>query len=148
MEIVGDRGPNSQATACDMDQKRNVIFYTQLSKNGVGCWKVGAAFCEENTPLVISDCNLLEFPNDLKVDPEGNLWILSDRQSRFLYDAMDFEQFNFRILTAPVAKVIEGSTCEKPVKPGSAKSKPKDDKQKGGFFKRNKSAGEVTRRTN
>lgn len=125
-----------------------------MNKNGVGCWNTEKQFNEENTPVVFSDCNILEFPNDIKVtggsrcnrlegppmynvaivcirfeepkmwvpnlftfisqvDQEGNLWILSDRQSRFLYDAIDLDQVNFRVLTAPVASFIQGTPCEK-----------------------------------
>ncbi|CAH0590034.1 unnamed protein product [Chrysodeixis includens] len=111
--IIGDRGPRSQATACDIDPATNVLFYTQVCKNGLGCWNIDKPFNEENTPLILSDCNLMEFPNDVKADREGNLWILSDRQSRFLYEAMDFEQVNFRVLTSPTSTLIQGTSCEK-----------------------------------
>ncbi|CAH1640453.1 unnamed protein product [Spodoptera littoralis] len=113
VEIIGDRGPNSQATSCDIDPSTNVLFYTQVCKNGLGCWNLNKQFNDANTPLILSDCNLMEFPNDVKADREGNLWILSDRQSRFLYEAMDFDQVNFRVLTAPTATLIQGTACEK-----------------------------------
>ncbi|XP_035435689.1 L-dopachrome tautomerase yellow-f2 isoform X2 [Spodoptera frugiperda] len=113
VEIIGDRGPNSQATSCDIDPSTNVLFYTQVCKNGLGCWNLNKEFNDINTPLILSDCNLMEFPNDVKADREGNLWILSDRQSRFLYEAMDFDQVNFRVLTAPTSTLIQGTACEK-----------------------------------
>ncbi|XP_049877031.1 L-dopachrome tautomerase yellow-f-like [Pectinophora gossypiella] len=113
VEVVGDRGPKSQATACDFDLTTNVLFFTQVSKNGFGCWNVERPFIKEFTPIVMKDCSLMEFPNDIKVDHEGNLWVLSDRQARFLYEAMDFNQVNFRVLTAPIAQVIQGTPCEK-----------------------------------
>lgn len=50
---------------------------------------------------------------NFQADREGNLWILSDRQSRFLYEAMDFDQVNFRVLTAPTSTLIQGTACEK-----------------------------------
>ncbi|CAG5043102.1 unnamed protein product [Parnassius apollo] len=109
IKIVGEQG--SQSTACDYDAGTNVLFFTQLSKNGVGCWNLDRKFTEENTPLLVSDCNVLEYPNDIKVDPDGNVWILSDRQSRFLYDQMNFEQTNFRVLTARASTLISGSRC-------------------------------------
>lgn len=31
-QIIGDRGPKSQATACDIDPATNVLFYTQVGK--------------------------------------------------------------------------------------------------------------------
>ncbi|XP_063830851.1 L-dopachrome tautomerase yellow-f-like [Ostrinia nubilalis] len=113
VEIIGDRGPMSQASACDYDQKNNILFYTQLCKNAIGCWNVDRPFIPENTLILMKDCNMLEFPNDVKVDQEGNLWILSDRQSRFLYDSMNFSQVNFRVLTAPVTSLVQGTPCER-----------------------------------
>ncbi|XP_049700777.2 L-dopachrome tautomerase yellow-f2 [Helicoverpa armigera] len=113
VEIIGDRGPKTQATACDIDPATNVLFYTQVCKNGLGCWNLDKPFSRENTPLILSDCNLMEFPNDVKADKDGNLWILSDRQSRFLYEAMDFGQVNFRVLTAPTSTLIQGTPCDR-----------------------------------
>ncbi|CAF4787906.1 unnamed protein product [Pieris macdunnoughi] len=112
-EVVGDRGPLSQATATDFDPLNNVIFYAQLNRNGISCWNTEKPLNEDNVPLILSDCTVLEFPNDLKVDQEGTLWILSNRQSRFLYDSMDNNEVNFRVLSAPTSKLIQGTACEK-----------------------------------
>nr|XP_026496508.1 L-dopachrome tautomerase yellow-f2-like [Vanessa tameamea] len=114
VQVLGDRGPMSQATACDYDHSHNVIFYTQLSRNGVSCWNLDRQMTVGNVPLVTSDCMILEFPSDVKIDKDSNLWILSNRQSRFLYGSMDFNQINFRVLTAPVGKIIKGTACERP----------------------------------
>ncbi|XP_053614684.1 L-dopachrome tautomerase yellow-f-like isoform X2 [Plodia interpunctella] len=113
VEVIGDRGPNTQSTACDYDPKNNVLFYTQLSKNGLACWNVDRPFDADNTPLLFSDCQMMEFPNDVKVDNESNIWILSDRQSRFLYESMDFDQVNFRVLSAPASLMIQETACGK-----------------------------------
>ncbi|CAH2042679.1 unnamed protein product, partial [Iphiclides podalirius] len=134
VQIVGDRGPMSQATACDYDPGTNVLFYTQLSKNGVGCWNLDREFSEQNTPLLLSDCSLLEFPNDIKVkdyldtfiyinridtyvierevDSEGDVWLLSDRQSRFLYGRIEPSRVNFRVLRAPAARLVRATRCQ------------------------------------
>ncbi|XP_072942429.1 L-dopachrome tautomerase yellow-f-like [Epargyreus clarus] len=113
VQVIGNRGPQTQATACDFDLEHNVLFHTLLSKNGVSCWNVDKPFKRDNVPLIISECTALEFPNDIKVDHEGSLWILSNRQSRFLYEAMNFTDVNFRVLSAPVASVIQGTACER-----------------------------------
>ncbi|CAH0401455.1 unnamed protein product [Chilo suppressalis] len=111
--VVGEKGPFSQASACDFDPKNNVLFFTQVCKNAIGCWNIDKPFTPQNTPTVVRDCTLLEFPNDVKVDKEGNLWILSDRQARFLHGHLDPAQVNFRVLTAPVTKLIQGTACER-----------------------------------
>ncbi|CAB3257905.1 unnamed protein product [Arctia plantaginis] len=113
VEVVGDRGPKSQATACDIDPKTNILFYTQVCKNGLGCWNIDKPFSIENSPVIFSDCNLMEFPNDVKVDNEGNVWMLSDRQSRFLYEGMDYEDINFRVLSAPSNLLVQDTACAK-----------------------------------
>ncbi|XP_050682647.1 L-dopachrome tautomerase yellow-f2-like isoform X4 [Leptidea sinapis] len=113
VEVIGDRGPLSQATAADLDLVHNVMFYSQLSRNGISCWNTEKAMTKENVPLILSDCVLLEFPNDVKIDHENNLWILSNRQSRFLYDTLNHSVVNFRILKAPASTLIKGTPCEK-----------------------------------
>lgn len=52
------------------------------------------------------------FPNDIKVDAVGNLWVLSDRLPQFMYDSLDPEDVNFRILTASVKDAIMGTACD------------------------------------
>ncbi|XP_026320861.1 L-dopachrome tautomerase yellow-f2-like [Hyposmocoma kahamanoa] len=112
VEVVGDRGPNTQSTACDYDPCTNVLFYTQLNKNGVGCWNLDKPFHGDNVHVLVSDCTLMEFPNDVKVDADCNVWILSDRQSRFLYNTMNYSDVNYRIMSAPACMLIQGTTCE------------------------------------
>jgi hypothetical protein len=36
--LLGDRGEKSQSTAEVYDEKTNVIFYTQINRDGIGCW--------------------------------------------------------------------------------------------------------------
>lgn len=62
--------------------------------------------------MVDSDQTALEFPNDLKVDAEGNLWVLSDRMPRFLYKELVPQEENFRILTGSTESLIKGTPCE------------------------------------
>lgn len=52
------------------------------------------------------------FPNDVKVDANGTLWVLSDRLPKFMYESLDSEDVNFRILTAPVKDAIMGTACD------------------------------------
>lgn len=52
------------------------------------------------------------FPNDIKVDANGSLWVLSDRLPKFMYESLDPEDVNFRILTAPVKDAIMGTACD------------------------------------
>lgn len=62
--------------------------------------------------MVDSDQTALEFPNDLKVDSDGNLWVLSDRMPRFLEEKMDYHDDNYRILTGSTDSLIKGTPCD------------------------------------
>lgn len=108
---MGDRGINGQATAEFFDETTKVLFYTQVNKDGIGCWNSQKPYTEENQGLVDSDSDALVFPNDLKVDNNGTLWVLSDRMPIFLYKQLDPKQFNYRILRAKTSEIIQGTPC-------------------------------------
>lgn len=104
--LVGDRGVNGQATAEYLDPKTNVLFYTQVNKDAIGCWNANKEYTPDTQGLVDSDSDALVFPNDLKVDNDGNLWILSDRMPIFLFKKLNPNEFNYRILTAKISDII------------------------------------------
>lgn len=110
-KLMGDRGPNSQSSAEFYDPESGVIFYTQVNKDGVGCWNTAKQLNIDTQGLVDSDSDALVFPNDLKVDNEANLWVLSDRLPTFIYKELDPEQYNYRILTGSVNDLIRGTPC-------------------------------------
>lgn len=104
--MVGDRGLNGQATAEYLDPKTNVLFYTQVNKDAIGCWNANKEYTPDTQGLVDSDSDALVFPNDLKIDNDGNLWVLSDRMPIFLFKKLDPNQFNYRILKAKISDII------------------------------------------
>ncbi|XP_022204541.2 protein yellow [Nilaparvata lugens] len=112
---LGSRGPNSQATASMIDEKSGVLFYTQVNKNGIGCWnsvKHANEYSADTNGLVSSDNDTMVFPNDLKVDRDSNLWVLTDKLPLYIYRSLDNDDVNFRIFKAPVAEVIKGTVCD------------------------------------
>ncbi|XP_050523549.1 protein yellow isoform X4 [Daktulosphaira vitifoliae] len=114
-KVLGSRGPNSQASGSSLDEKTGVLFYTQVNKDGIGCWnsnRFADEYSADTNALVVSDSITLEFPNDLKVDNNGNLWVLSDRLPRFLYKGLDTNDVNFRIFNAPVVDLVKDTVCE------------------------------------
>lgn len=108
--LLGDRGPKSQATAEFYDDKTDVIFYTQINRDAIGCWNIKKPYTPENQGLVDSDSDALVFPNDLKVDRDGKLYVLSDRMPLFLYGSLKPE-YNYRILTGRTSEIISGTAC-------------------------------------
>ncbi|XP_058820449.1 protein yellow [Topomyia yanbarensis] len=111
-KLMGDRGPNSQSSAEFYDPETGVIFYTQVNKDGIGCWNTAKPLNPDTQGLVDSDSDALVFPNDLKVDNEGNVWVLSDRLPMFIFTSLDPEQYNYRILTGKISEIIKGTPCD------------------------------------
>lgn len=112
-KLLGDRGPNSQSSAEFYDAETGVIFYTQVNKDGVGCWNTVMPLNADTQGLVDSDSDALVFPNDLKVDTEGTLWVLSDRLPMFIFTSLDADQYNYRILVGETREMIKGTPCDK-----------------------------------
>ncbi|XP_067621168.1 protein yellow [Eurosta solidaginis] len=111
-QFVGDRGMNGQSTAEVYDKDTNVIFYTQVNKDAIACWNVNRPYDLESQGLIDSDSHTLVFPNDLKVDAEGIVWVLSDKMPSYLYKELDAAAVNYRILTGNNRELIKGTPCE------------------------------------
>lgn len=110
--LVGNRGEGGQSSAEFFDEKSNVLFYTQVNKDAVYCWNANKPYTLDNLAIVDSDSDALIFPNDLKVDREGNIWVLSDRMPIFIYSQLNATQYNYRILNGKVSDLILGTACE------------------------------------
>lgn len=111
-KLVGDRGPNGQSSAEFYDEKTGVLFYTQVNKDGVSCWNSRKPYNPDTQGIVDTDSDALVFPNDLKIDAQGNLWVLSDRMPLFIYSSLKPQEFNYRILRKNVEESIRGTVCE------------------------------------
>jgi len=110
-KLEGDRGDKTQASASDIDEKTGVMFLTQLNRDAVACWNPKKPLNPENLGLVAEDKEGLIFTNDLKVDSEQNLFILSDKMPVFIYRQLDPKQVNYRIFKVNVADAIKGTPC-------------------------------------
>jgi hypothetical protein len=111
-KLEGERGPNSHATTEFFDPKTNSIFYTQINRDAISCWNVNKPCTPDNVGLVDSDSVTLVYPNDLKVDREGNLWVLSDRLPLFWYRNLLDGEVNYRVLTGKTSELVQGTPCE------------------------------------
>lgn len=110
--LLGDRGDNSYSTAEVYDHNSGVLFYTLISANGLGCWNTNKPLTQENAVIADQDPVAFVFPNDMKLDNEGNLWIVTDRMFHFIRRRLDFNEVNYRVLTARAEDVIRGTACE------------------------------------
>lgn len=86
----------------------------QVNLNSIGCWN-SELYSDKYLPSTQGHVNTnnitMVFPNDIKVDENRTLWVLTDRMPVFLYSELDPVDVNFRILSAPVDKAIEGTVC-------------------------------------
>lgn len=82
-----------------------------MNKDAIGCWNSNKAYSADTQGLVDSDSDALVFPNDLKIDTERNLWVLSDRMPVFLFKSLNPKEFNYRILIGKVIDAIQGTPC-------------------------------------
>lgn len=110
--LAGDRGHSSQSTAEVFDGKTNVIFYTQINKDAIGCWNTQKPLNPDTQGLVDSDSTALVFPNDLKLDQDRTLWVLSDKMPLYLFKTLDPNEVNYRVMTGHADDLIKGTPCE------------------------------------
>ncbi|XP_053959654.1 protein yellow [Anastrepha ludens] len=113
-KFVGDRGMNGQSTAEVYDKETGVLFYTQVNKDAIACWNVNRPYDSESQGLIDSDSHTLVFPNDMKIDNDGTIWVLSDKMPLYLYKELDPAAVNYRILSGNNRELIKGTPCEVP----------------------------------
>ncbi|CAH1967755.1 unnamed protein product [Acanthoscelides obtectus] len=111
-KIEGTKGPNSQTSESTIDPKTEVMFFTQLQKDGTACWNVKTPLEPSNVGMVAEDTERMIFTNDITIDSDRNLWMLSDRMPEFIYRRLDPNQINYRIFKVPVDEAIRGTPCD------------------------------------
>lgn len=108
---LGSRGINGQSSVSFLEPKSGVLLYALVNLNAIACWKTGTPYDIQNhRPIYMNNVTLV-FPNDLKIDPNGNIWVLSDRLPQFMYDRLDPNDYNFRILTGSLKEAVQGTAC-------------------------------------
>lgn len=106
------RGRNGQASASAMD-RNGILFFNLVTRNSIGCWDSRKAYKKSTLGVVAQDNTTLLFPNDLKLDQENrqSLWILSNKLPFFLYRNLDYNDYNFRIITSFTDEAIHENVC-------------------------------------
>lgn len=110
--LVGNRGAKGQSTAEHIDDKTNVMLFTLIQKDAIGCWNIDTPYTKKSLGIVDSDSDSLVFPNDLKVDQNHNVWVLSDRLPLFYFKQLDPTQYNYRVLVGQATELIKGTPCD------------------------------------
>ncbi|XP_069685290.1 dopaminechrome tautomerase-like isoform X2 [Periplaneta americana] len=106
---------NGQSSAQAMD-RRGVLFFNLVTQDSVGCWNSQQpyGYKPELLGIVGHDNDSISFPNDLKVDHElhQSVWILTNRLHKYIYSNLDYNEYNFRILTARTDVAVHGTICD------------------------------------
>lgn len=110
--VVGDRGPAGHSSTEVFDRRSNVIFFTQLAKDGIGCWNIQNPLNEYTSVLIDRDPVALIMPVDIKLDVDGYIWVLSNRMAHFIENQMNFADYNFRIVVGKASELIRGTYCD------------------------------------
>ncbi|XP_026667542.1 uncharacterized protein LOC108622777 [Ceratina calcarata] len=108
---LGSRGDNGHSSVSFLDPNTGVLFYALTNMNAIACWKPQNMFTLEQQGIIYEDNITMVFPNDLKVDRNGNIWVLSDRLPSFMYAHLDPDDYNFRILTGSAKEAITDTVC-------------------------------------
>jgi Major royal jelly protein len=114
---LGTRGDNAQSNAEFLDKNTGVLFYLLPNLNAVACWKVQKDYNVKSQGRIFMNSELMDFPNDVKVDENGRLWVISDRLQKFMYEELDTSEVNFRIFSALVKDAIDHTACDVKTKP-------------------------------
>lgn len=110
-KVLGDRGENGQSSTEVFDDESEVLFYTQVNKDGISCWNSKKPYTVDNQGLVDSDSDALIFPNDVKIDGHDNLWVLSNRMPLFIFKSLNAKDYNYRILSGKISDLVLGTPC-------------------------------------
>ncbi|XP_039291101.1 protein yellow-like [Nilaparvata lugens] len=109
----GRKDSHASASAMDSD---GILYYNLVSKSAVGCWNSKNGPHLESTQGVIETNNTtLSFPNDLKIETNGNekyIWVLSNRLHKYLYSSLSPDEYNFRILRVNAREAVKGTVCQ------------------------------------
>lgn len=112
-KVLGTRGPNAQSAVEFLDRNSSVLFYSLVNLNAVACWRTtNPTFTKESQGRVFMSNVTMVYANDIKVDRDGNLWVISDRLPQFMHGLLDPNDVNFRVLMNTVKDAIRGTACD------------------------------------
>lgn len=112
-KMLGDRGFNGQSNVQIFDKNTEIIFYSQVNKDAVGCWNSRKPYTPDTQGLVDSDSVTLVFVNEFFVDKGDNLWVLSNKLPQVLFTSgLNASEDNFRILGGRISELIIGTPCD------------------------------------
>lgn len=80
---------------------QGVLYYSLLATNSIAKWNSNTPFQTGQT-IIARDSNYLEWPNSFTFDQNGNITVLVNKLNKFIYDNLNLNQVNFRLITSKV----------------------------------------------
>lgn len=107
-----ERAANSHTTSRVIDDETGIMLFNLIDQNAVGCWHSSMPYSPKYHDVVDRDDVGLVFPSDVKIDENKDVWVISDRMPVFLITELDYNDINFRIYTAPLETLVQGTVCD------------------------------------
>lgn len=115
-----ERSANGHTTARVMSDD-GIMLFNLIDQNSVGCWHSSMPYSPQFHGIVDRDDVGLVFPAEVVIDHEQTVWVLSDRMPVFLIAELDYSDVNFRIYSAPLRDLVDGTVCDLSKKPGHSR---------------------------
>ncbi len=105
-----ERAGNAHTTSRVMSND-GVMLFNLIDQNALGCWNSATDYSPKNHQVIDKDDVKMVFPADDKIDETNTVWVISDRMPVFLIAQLDYKDINFRIFSAPLETLLEGTVC-------------------------------------
>lgn len=105
---LGSRGSHGPSAVESFDDDTNVLFYTKITENAIGCWQANNTY----TPNNHGSITLLGYPSDVKIQGHTNatIWALSNQLPAFLKNkTLSSEHVNYRVWFGKTSTIIKGN---------------------------------------
>lgn len=137
---MGQRSDRGQSAMHVYDPDSGIIFYSQVSLNGIGCWNTAKPLDEDNFHIIAQDNATMNYPSDINVkiywldvyffvillqlrqtnlcfsflqmDSDRVIWFMTNKLPLYNYASIDPNDYNYRIYKAPAGELIlNNSPC-------------------------------------
>ncbi|CAK1553242.1 unnamed protein product [Leptosia nina] len=107
---LGDRGKNSQSTMHDYHEPTGVLFFADMGRDAVSCWKTDKPLGRENVGILAQDSERLVYPSDLHVT-DDEVWVIANKLPQFGYSRFNTDEYNFYVHKANIWDILPGTVC-------------------------------------
>jgi len=98
--------------------KDGILFFGLTTEIAIACWNRHTPLDEKHVVIVAQDSETLQFASGVKVTRQSHypfkeqLWVTTNRFQKIMTGSQNFDETNFRILSATVDELVRNSRCE------------------------------------